>query len=94
MVVKAMVLADDTLFVAGPPVESKGIPKEPTDADPLAEALEAKGSGKLLAVSAVSGDTLAGHDIGCSPVFDGVAAAYERIYISTESGSVVCMAEK
>ncbi len=94
MVVKAMVLADDTLFVAGPPVESKGIPKEPADADPFAEALGSKGSGNLLAVSAVSGDLLAEHDVGCSPVFDGMAAAYERIYISTESGSIVCMAEK
>jgi len=45
-------------------------------------------------VSAVSGNLLTEHDIGCSPVFDGMAAAYERVYISTESGSIVCMAEK
>ncbi len=92
MVVKAMVSADETLFVAGPRVESKGIPQEPADANPFAEAMEAKGGGSLLAVSASNGKTLADYDLRSSPVFDGMAAAYGRLYISTQGGSIVCVA--
>lgn len=92
MVAKAMVLVDDTLFVAGPPVESKQIPKQPSDVDPFAEALETRSRGSLLVVSATDGETLTDYDLGSSPVFDGMAAAYGRLYISTEDGSIVCMA--
>jgi hypothetical protein len=92
MVVKAMVLADETLFIAGPPVKGNRIPKQPTDADPFAEALEAGRGGSLVAVSASNGSTLAYYDLKSSPVFDGMAAAYRRLYISTQSGSIICVA--
>jgi hypothetical protein len=91
LVVRAMVLADETLFVAGPPVKSRGVPKEPTDADPFAEALEARGGGSLLAVSASSGKTLADYNLESCPVFDGMAAALGQLYISMHDGSIVCM---
>jgi outer membrane protein assembly factor BamB len=94
MVVQAMVLADETLFVAGSPVESNRIPQQPTDADPFAEALETGRSGKLRAVSADNGKTLADYNLKSSPVFDGMATAYGRLYISMKDGSVLCLAEK
>jgi hypothetical protein len=94
MVVRAMVLADETLFVAGPPVESNRVPQQPTDADPFAEALEAGRGGKLLAVSADNGKTLADYNLKSSPVFDGMAVAYGRLYVSMKDGSVLCLAGK
>ncbi|MHC4539530.1 MAG: outer membrane protein assembly factor BamB family protein [Planctomycetota bacterium] len=93
MVVQAMVLADETLFVAGPSVtvEVNNIPRQPTDADPFAEALEARRGGSLLAVSANNGQALADYDLKSPPVFDGMAAANGRLYISSADGGIVCM---
>jgi len=88
---QALVLADETLFVAGPVDEVSEIPHEPTGSDPLADALEAKRGGRLLAVSATDGKTLADYELTSSPVFDGMAAAQGRLYMSTKSGKVVCM---
>ena len=88
---QAMLLADETLFIAGPLDEAKEIPHEPAGADPLAEALESSHGGRLLAVSATDGKTLAEHDLKSPPVFDGMAAAQGRLYLSTKSGEVVCM---
>ena len=88
---QALVLADETLFVAGPVDEVSAIPHEPTGSDPHAEALEAKRGGRLLAVSATDGKTLADYELTSSPVFDGMAAAQGRLYMSTKSGKVVCM---
>jgi hypothetical protein len=90
-VVQAMVLTDKTLFVAGPTVKVNEIPRQPSDADPFAEALEVGRSGRLLAVSADNGETLAGYDLKHSPVFDGMAAANGRLYLSCVEGRIVCM---
>jgi len=86
-----MVLAQQTLFLAGAPDEVSEVPHEPTGADPLAEALEANRGGRLLAISATDGKTLAAYELESSPVFDGMAAAQGRLYLSTKSGKVVCM---
>jgi len=88
---QAMVLAQQTLFLAGAPDEVSEVPHEPTGADPLAEALEANRGGRLLAISATDGKTLAAYELESSPVFDGMAAAQGRLYLSTKSGKVVCM---
>ena len=88
---QAMVLAERTLFVAGPVDEVKEIPHEPTDVDPLAEALETRRGGRVLVVSASDGKTLADYELTSPPVFDGMAAAEGRLYLSTKSGQVVCM---
>ena len=88
---RAMVLADETLFVAGPIDGAKDIPHEPAEVDPLAEALESGRTGRLLAVSAKDGKTLADHQLASPPVFDGMAATHGRLYISTKSGEVICM---
>ena len=88
---QAMVLAGETLFVAGPLDKVEEVPHEPADVDPLAEALEATRGGRVLVVSANEGKTLADYELESPPVFDGMAAARGRLYLSTKSGEVVCM---
>ena len=88
---QAMVLADQTLFIAGPPDPVAEVPHEPAGVDPLAEALEAKSGGRLLVVSATDGKTLAEYELKSPPVFDGMAAAGGRLYLSTKNGEIVCM---
>jgi len=88
---RGMVLAGDTLFVAGPTDEVREIPHEPVETDPLARALEARRGGRLLAVSTGDGDPLSDYQLNSPPVFDGLAAAQGRLYLSTKSGGVVCM---
>lgn len=87
---RAMVLANETLFVAGPAHQVEQIPREPAATDPLAEALQSGRSGRLLAVSAADGTILADHELDSPPVFDGMAAAPGRLYLSTKSGRVLC----
>jgi hypothetical protein len=96
--VRGLVLADRTLFVAGPPdvVDEEASLK--TFADPatqkkLAEqvaALEGKQGSLLLAVSATDGKQLTEFLLDSLPVFDGLAAAGERLYLATADGKVVC----
>ncbi|MFH1737508.1 MAG: hypothetical protein ABIH23_00775, partial [bacterium] len=80
--VRAMVLADKTLFVAGPP--------DVLDpADPLA-AFEGREGGMLWAIAAKDGSKLAEYNLSYPPVFDGLIAANERLYMSTMDGKVLC----
>ena len=78
----AMVLAGDTLFLAGPP---DVVPED----DPYA-ALDGKRGAALWSVSAADGKKLAEHQLDSPPVFDGMAAANGRLYLSTAEGTVVC----
>lgn len=88
---RAMVLANKTLFVAGPDDPVTEVPHEPEGVDPLAEALESTKGGRLLAVSATDGKTTADYELESPPVFDGMCAAKGRLYISTRTGQVVCL---
>jgi len=78
--VRAMVLSKDTLFVAGP----KG------DWMHLADAYEGRQGIALLAVSASAGTTSAEYPLPELPVFDGMSAAHESLYLSLRDGSVTC----
>jgi len=91
LLVKAMVLADNTLFVAGPSAEADRTPHKPSEVNSLAEAMEAVAGGRMLAVSTVDGKVLGGCELKSPPVFDGMAAAKGRLYISTMGGAVICM---
>jgi len=82
--VRAMVLADNVLFVAGPP----------TDAGNGPAAREENQRALLMAVSASDGTELAQYQLDSSPVFDGMAAAYGRLYVSMEDGSLLCLTEE
>jgi outer membrane protein assembly factor BamB len=79
--VRAMVLADNVLFLAGP---RAGVHDLPAAGDVAEEGL-------LMAISASDGTELAQYRLGSSPVFDGMAAAPGRLYISTTDGKVLCM---
>ena len=83
---RAMVLATDVLLVAGPPDIFQ------TD-DPTA-ALEGKMGGVLLAVAPADGKVTATYPLASPPVFDGLVAAGERVYMVTMDGHVVCLGGK
>ena len=80
---QAMVLAGDTLFLAGPPDVA------PED-DPYA-ALDGKLGGKLWAVSLSDGKKTAEYELDDPPVYDGMTAAEGRLFVSTKGGEVVCL---
>jgi outer membrane protein assembly factor BamB len=81
--VRAMVAAGDKLFVAGPP---DVVP----DQDPLA-ALEGRLGAVLWAFSADRGEKLAQvAKLDALPLYDGLIAAAGRLYLTTESGRVIC----
>ena len=81
--ITAMALADRTLFVAGAPDVV-----DPTD--PLG-AFEGRKGGLLWTVSAADGKKLAEYELESPPVFDGMAAANGRLYISTRDGALLCL---
>ena len=80
---QAMLLAGDKLFLAGSP---DVVP----EADPYA-AFEGRMGAKLWVVSVSDGKRLAEYDLDNPPVFDGMAAADERLFVSTKGGNVVCL---
>lgn len=82
--VRAMVKADQRLFVAGPP--------DVLDAsDPLA-AFEARAGGRLAALSAKTGQLETEFTLTHPPVFDGLIAAHGRLFVAQEDGSLICLA--
>jgi hypothetical protein len=95
----AMALADKTLFVAGPPdvIDEEQAAKALNDPEikkKLSEqeaALEGKRGALLAAVSATNGRKLAAYRLDSAPIFDGLAAANGRLYLSTMDGKVICL---
>jgi len=98
LLVRAMVLAGKTLFVAGPQDVADELQAfyEPDDAEnrsALAKqdsVLEGRQGALLYAVSASDGRKLAEYKLDSLPVWDGMAAANGRLYIATKSGKVLC----
>jgi outer membrane protein assembly factor BamB len=78
---RAMLLAGDTLFAAGP--------TEIRDVD----SGSPKGDVWLWAVSAADGTKKAEYKLKAAPVFDSLAAADGRLYFTTVDGRVVCYGE-
>jgi outer membrane protein assembly factor BamB len=78
-----MVLAGDTLFLAGPPVNAS---------DDL--WIDEAGKGVLVAVAATDGAVLSQQDLPSPPVFDGMAAAQGKLYVSTADGHVLCLGNR
>ena len=84
---RAMVLAGDTLFLAGwrdavAVQEGTGRPLDPDNAYPRPAF--------LWVLSTADGKTVAEHKLDCEPVFDGLIAAYGRLFLSMQDGSVRC----
>ncbi|HEC03819.1 MAG TPA: hypothetical protein ENI81_09815, partial [Phycisphaerales bacterium] len=84
--VTAMVLAGETLFAAG--TDDVLCPGDPW------AAYEGRRGGRLMAFSAADGGKLAEYELPAAPVFDGMAAANGRIYLSTRGGKLTCYAGK
>jgi len=80
--VRAMVLAGDRLYVAGPP--------DPLAADDPIAALSGKRGGELLVVNPDSGQPGQSVKLSSPPVFDGLIAASGRLITSTLEGKVIC----
>ena len=83
---KALVLAGDTLFVAGTPVAFP--------ADDLAKAYEGRMGGVLWAASAATGEKVAEVKLDAPPTWDGMAVANGRLFIALQDGRVLCLGGK
>ncbi|MHC4405485.1 MAG: outer membrane protein assembly factor BamB family protein, partial [Planctomycetota bacterium] len=81
LVVRALVLAGDVVFLAGP-----AMGPGPDAAEPLFN-----GDALLMACAAADGRPLAQLTIEAQPVFDGMAAAGGRLYLSTTDGRLTCL---
>jgi hypothetical protein len=85
---RAMVLAGGTLFLAGwrdavAVQEKTGRPLDPENPRPRPTF--------LWALSTADGKTLATYPLDAEPVFDGMAAAYGRLYLPLQDGTVRCL---
>lgn len=81
--IRAMTLANKRLFIAGPPDKID-------PADPLA-TFENRSEALLSVYDSESGERTAEYDLKATPVFDGMIAGPNRIFMSMSDGSVVCM---
>ena len=94
-----MVLADDTLFLAGPAdlIDEEDAAArfgEPDVQAALAEqdaVLQGAQGATLWAVSKNDGSKLAEFQLDSLPIFDGLAAAGGRLYLATTDGKILCL---
>jgi hypothetical protein len=84
--IRAMVRTGNGLFAAGPP--------DLCDPDDPAGALEGRKGALLMAFSPDDGEKLFECKLEAPPVFDGLAAASGRLFLSTTDGSVICMSSQ
>jgi len=82
--VTAIVRAADTIFAAGSPDIVD--PRDPHG------AWEGRKGGVLAAFATSDGKKLSEHKLPAPPVWDGLAVAYGRLYISLANGDVLCLA--
>jgi outer membrane protein assembly factor BamB len=85
---RALTKAGDVIFVAGELMKFK----DPTWRDYVA-SYNGKLGGNLLAVSAVDGRRIAKYKLASAPVWDSIAIAQGRLYISLEDGTIQCMGQ-
>ncbi|MHC4180505.1 MAG: outer membrane protein assembly factor BamB family protein, partial [Planctomycetota bacterium] len=96
--VRAMVLTKDVLFLAGPPdvIDEVDLWHNPDDAElkrkaaRQTEAFRGHRGGSLWAVSTTDGSRLDCVDLPSPPVFDGMIAADNKLFLSLISGKVIC----
>jgi hypothetical protein len=102
LLVRGMVLCDKVLFVAGPP-DLFGVapgdtphPYARASAESLQaqrEALEGKKGSLLWAVSADDGKKLSETELDGLPTWDGLVAARDKLYLTLQDGTVICLAD-
>jgi len=83
---KAMVLADEILFICGQP--------DVLDPECPLAAFEGRKGVVLWSVSATDGKKLAELELDSAPVFDGLIAAEKRLFASITDGTVRCFGKK
>lgn len=100
---QGIVLAGNTIFLAGPPRFNEAATREfldqattddqnpPQRIQDALDTFEGRQGGMICAVNKSTGKTIAEHKIDSVPVFDGLIAADSSLYISTASGAVVRM---
>jgi len=96
---RAMVLAGETFFVAGPSdvlneddaFNRPGDPKVKAKILAQDAAYEGKSPAVLMAVSAAKGKKLFRLNLPAPPVWDGMAAANGRLYLAMKNGNVLCL---
>ena len=81
LLARAMVAAGDTLFLAGPPPQALR----------STLAFEGKRGAMLAAVSLADGKVLGQYKLDALPVYDGLAAAQGRLFVSLQDGSLLCL---
>jgi outer membrane protein assembly factor BamB len=97
---RALALAGNVLLAAGPPdvLDEPGVlfhlndPAVQARLARQAAALEGRSGALLWAVSANDGTKRAQHELPASPVWDGMAVAGGRVFLSLADDSVVCFA--
>ncbi len=80
---RAMVLADDRLFLAGPPDRAQR----------SIAIYEGSRGAILLAASATDGKTLGEYKLDALPVYDGLIAAHDRLFLSLKDGTLLCLGD-
>ena len=104
LIARAMLIADDTLFVMGPPDlvdEEESFTKIATGKEDeviqslteQADAFDGAQGSILRAVSTTDGSTRHEQKLDFLPTWDGMAAADGRLYITTTDGKVVALGE-
>jgi hypothetical protein len=94
-----MVVAGETMFIAGPPDVLRAEKEQGEEAltlknpEEVLAAWEGRKGALLHAVAAETGETLAEYKLDSAPVFDGMAAANGRLYLSMKNGSMLCLGE-
>ena len=99
VVTRAMAVAGDTLFVAGPPdfIDERQAFYHDDDPDVQArlarqaEALAGRHGGQLWVMSTTDGAVVGRYALDTIPTFDGMAAAQGRLFMTTVDGRVLCL---
>ena len=101
--VRAMALAGENLFIAGPPdiIDEESTFQRLTEKDPEVQSLldeqdavlEGKDGARLLSVNIDTGEVENNLKIDSLPSWDAMAGANGRLYLSTLDGKLVCFGE-
>ncbi len=103
LLARAMVLADKTLFIAGPPdVVNEEVafdywanpdidPDIPAKLDEQDAAFQGQSGALLRVVSTADGNSVGEYNLESPPVWDGMAVANGRLYLSLQNGKVQCL---
>ena len=102
VIVRGLVLAGDTLVMAGPEdmLDEEDALKHLDDREVIdkikkqSSIFEGDKGGFIYMVSSKDGKVIKRFSIIFRPVFDGMAAAYGNLYMVTKSGTVICLGKK